>query len=395
MTVERLPYRDPNTDVILQGYQELGMRPTDVNGENQLGSMLSQTISKNGSRMSTNRAFIRPFRQRKNLFIKTQVYVTKILIDPFTKSAIGVQYTSTLTGDTKIVFAKKEIIVSAGAIESPKLLMLSGIGPISDLFLHGIPVMKNLSVGHNLHDHIGVFGLFGNIESSNSPFPSCQENMGDLNNFFKEHTGPLGSIGLISTTGFLQTKFENRTGIPDVQLLCAGISPIVSHYNKFTIVPTILAPKTRGFVKLNKFRPIWGSPEINQRCMVDDDIQSLKEATKMALRIFNTTAFRQNNFTFISHPLPGCHMFQFNTDEYWDCVIRNFPVLVNEQVGTCKMGPREDSEAVVDSRLRVHGINNLRVVDASIIPIIPRGSLLAPVIMIGEKGSDMIKQDWS
>lgn len=395
LTVERFQHVDPRTNIILRAYQEFGLRQTDINGENQIGSMLAQSTSRNGSRMSTNRAFLRPIRRRNNLFIKNQVYVTKILIEPITKIAYGVQYTSTITGDTKIALAKKEIIISAGSIESPKLLMLSGIGPINELFLHAIPLLKNLSVGHNLHDHMGALGLIGSTGEDFSFLPSCERNMNNLNDFYDQHRGPLASVGPISATGFFQTNQENRTGVPDIQLFTGGFSPILPYYNMFGIIPAILAPKTRGFVRLNKLNPILGNPEINHKCLADADVDTLREATYMAIRIFNTTVFRENNFTLINKPLPGCHMHEYNTDDYWNCVIRKFTFLINEQVGTCKMGPREDSEAVVDPRLRVHGIKNLRVADASIIPVIPRGSTMAPVIMIGEKASDMIKQDWS
>lgn len=397
LNVERFPYVDPNVNIITKGFEQLGYEQTDLNGKTQVGTMLAQSTSKNGSRMSTNTAFIQPIRNvRKNLFIKTQVYVTKIIIDIETNRAHGVEYTSTITGETKTVYARKEVIVSAGSIESPKLLLLSGIGPPEELQKHNIPLIKNLSVGLNLQDHVTNYFLQiipGNRSTSNT---TCQEKLQDLNTYTNQKHGPLSSIGISAVTVLLQTKYEQNPEIPDIQLIFLGDNPLSIYYEKIGIIICLLSPDSRGFIQLNSTDPIWGAPEIHPRYFsAGTDMRRMIDAFRKVMRVFNTTIFRDNNFRLNNVPLLICNKYEFNSDMFWECAIREFTYTEYHPVGTCKMGPKEDKDAVVDSRLRVHGINGLRVIDASIMPLVTRGNTNAPTIMIAEKGSDMIKQDWA
>lgn len=396
LTVERMHYLDNASKVLFDALQELGHESTDVNGRNQQGSMISQTTSRDGVRMSSNGAFIRPIRQsRKNLFIKNQIYVTKILIDHETKRAFGVEYTSSITGDSKRVFAKKEVIVSAGTIQSPKLLMLSGIGPRDELERHGINVIKNLSVGHNYHNHITCRNIIAIVGEKLRDNPDCQRKLNDLNDYLRFNKGPLSSIGVSSVTAFLQSRYAETVNLPDIQILFVPLSAITGYYDEFIIMPYLLQPKSRGYIKLNHTDPIRGQPEMDSRYFSEDgDLKLTIDALQKAVRLFNTTAFKDNNFRLKEISDPPCHQFEFNSDEFWNCTLRQYTILESHSVGTCKMGPKEDTEAVVDSRLRVYGIQGLRVIDASIMPIITRGNTNAPTIMIAEKGSDMIKQDW-
>ncbi|XP_051155532.1 glucose dehydrogenase [FAD, quinone]-like [Leptopilina boulardi] len=394
LPVQRMSYVDNASKILFNALQELGYNSTDINGKNQLGSMILQTTTRNGTRISSNGAFIRPIRRmRKNLYIKTQVYVMKILIDSATKRAFGVKYQSSITGDTRRVFARKEVIISAGTVESPKLLMISGIGPKDELEKYDISVIKNLSVGHNLQDHVSCPNIIARVGENNNP--DCQSKLKDLKDYSHNHEGPLSSIGVSSLSVFFQSQYAEIPNIPDIQIVFMPLSTITAYYNEFTIMPYFLQPKSRGFIKLNHTNPIWGTPEIIPKYFSEDeDMKRTIDGYRKALRLFNTTAFKNNNFRLKEISFSPCNKFKFNSDAYWNCTARLYTNTEYHPVGTCKMGPKEDTEAVVNSRLRVYGIEGLRVIDASIMPIITRGNTNAPTIMIAEKGSDMIKQDW-
>ncbi|KAF3430485.1 hypothetical protein E2986_06927, partial [Frieseomelitta varia] len=392
-SVERFPYNDINNDIILKAWQELGYELVDVNANNQLGVTILQTTSANGTRQSTNKAFIQPIRcSRKNLTIKTESYVTKLLIDSKTKRVTGVEYTSR-NNRTKLntVVVKKEVILSAGSINSPKILMLSGIGPAEELEKYGIQVISNLSVGRNLQDHVMTTGLVIGLN-----FISTYENISmmeeDLSYYSETHRGPLSAAGIVGFCAFAQTSYQHENGVPDIQFLFRGssledflndpveaydtsISPL-SYYNSINILPILLSPKSRGFILLN------------------GNLDVLTEGVEIALKLFDTKSFKKYDFRLIDKPLPGCEEFEFGERDYWKCVIMEYTGTIYHPVGTCKMGPKSDPEAVVDERLKIYGIDGLRVVDASIMPKIVRGNTNAPTIMIAEKASDMIKEDW-
>ncbi|XP_033215763.1 glucose dehydrogenase [FAD, quinone]-like [Belonocnema kinseyi] len=396
LSVERLPDITPDARIILRGLDEFGLKNMDINAQSQLGSMNLQTTSDKGSRASSNKAFLRPIRyQRPNLFIKTRTFVTKILIDQWTKTAIGVEYTNTLTGESGIFMARKEVIVSAGSINSPKLLMLSGIGPIQELQKHGINVIQNLPVGHNLQDHVTFTGIPCQIAGRMIKSPTCPQKLSYLSYYLSTNRGPFSNLGITTISAFFQTEYEQIQGAPDMQLLFRGDSTDAIFYNQFHIYPTLLTPKSRGYITLNETYPTWGAPIIQARYLADEfDMKRLLRGVRITLGLFNTRAFKENNFRFDETPSPSCAAFEFNSDGYWICMIRQYTRTVYHPIGTCKMGPKEDSEAVVDSKLRVHGVNNLCVIDASIMPTLPRGNTVAAVYMIAEKGSDMLKEKW-
>ncbi|KAK9299911.1 hypothetical protein QLX08_007215 [Tetragonisca angustula] len=411
-SVERFPYDDKNNDIILNAWHELGYEYVDVNAKTQLGIMYLQTTSANGTRQSTNKAFIQPIRcERKNLTIKTESYVTKLLLDSKTKRVTGVEYISG-SNRTKLhtVFAKKEVILSAGAINSPKILMLSGIGPAEELEKHGIQVISNLSVGRNLQDHVMTTGFVIGLN-----FTSTYENISmmeeNLSYYSETHRGSLSGTGTVTSCAFAQTTYQHGNGVPDVQFLFLGssredflnapavsfdvnVTPI-SYYNAIYILPILLSPKSRGFILLNGTDPLWGAPLINPRYFTSNpDLDVLEEGVEIALKLFGTESFKKYDFRLIDKPLPGCEEFEFGEKDYWKCVIMEYTGTIYHPVGTCKMGPKSDPEAVLDERLKVYGIDGLRVVDASIMPKIVRGNTNAPTIMIAEKASDMIKEEW-
>ncbi|XP_033213796.1 glucose dehydrogenase [FAD, quinone]-like [Belonocnema kinseyi] len=395
LTVSNTPILSPSGKIMEEAFNELGHPTIDVNGASQLGIAYSQLTIDNGVRKSTNAAFIRPIRgTRPNLIVKNEIYVTRILIDPFSKKARGVKYTSTKTGISEIVMAKKEVIVSAGAINSPRLLMVSGVGPAGELKKHGIKVIKNLSVGKNLQDHLSTDRVFGIRKNSitDDNIDECKDTFEKFSYYAKRQRGIFSTATPAFITGFLRTEYEKNTNVPDTQFMFALND---QNPNKFYFVVTSLTPKSRGFIKLNATNPVWGSPLVYPRYLTaEPDLKRFIQSIRMVISVFNTTSIEKSKFELDDTPLPPCDKFIFNSDQYWICLVRQFGLSLYHLVGTCKMGPKEDSKAVVDPRLRVYGIKRLRIVDASVIANLPKGNTNAPVIMYAEKGSEMIKEDW-
>ncbi|KAK9299907.1 hypothetical protein QLX08_007211 [Tetragonisca angustula] len=410
-SVQRFPYTDINVEILLNAWQELGYELVDINANNQLGAMNLQTTSANGTRQSTNGAFIRPIRRkRRNLTVKTETYVTKLLVDYKTNRVIGVEYTSA-NNRTKLntVFAKKEVILSAGPVNSAKILMLSGIGPREELEKYGIQVVSNLSVGRNVQDHPGMYGLLTALN-----FTSTSQNISiieDISTYEKTHRGPLSAIGPGTITAFLRTMSQPEDSVPDVQVFFIPSShddflnnpneyfdvPVepFSYYDAISIIPVILKPKSRGYILLNASDPLWAPPLIYPGYFSNsNDLDVLADGIEITLKLFDTESFKKNDFTLINKPLHPCRQFKFGERDYWKCAMVEYTSTIFHLVGTCKMGPKSDPEAVVNERLKVYGVDHLRVVDSSIMPKIVRGNTNAATIMIAEKASDMIKEEW-
>ncbi|KAJ8682938.1 hypothetical protein QAD02_018730 [Eretmocerus hayati] len=411
-TVEWFKFNDQNADLILKAFQEIGYKETDPNAVQQFGSFHVQSTSINGARQSTNTAFIRPIRnKRPNLTIKTESYVSRIIIDPNTKVTQGVEYFTTGCDQPKTVYARKEVIISAGAINSPKLLLLSGIGPANELRRNNIKMIQNLAVGHNLQDHVTTDGFMIVLSNKTATTRSIENIEDDARQWLNNMTGPLAALGSLAAGAFTRTPFERNFRVPDMQYAFDGgnyqdylRNPEVSaetvvlplaYYNGINIRPVFLAPRSRGTVRLNQSNPIWSSPIIDPNYFgVSVDLEAMLAGIRMAQSLFLTKAFKDNGMKLLSQPLPSCKSHKFDSNDYWKCILMEYTNTLYHPVGTCKMGPKYDPGAVVDSKLKVYGVKRLRVADASIMPVIVRGNTNAPTIMIGEKVSDMIKDNW-
>ena len=389
-------------------WKELGYKELDYNSGSQVGVARLQYTIKNGTRQSANTAFIRPIRRkRSNLTIKTNSQVIKVIIDEKSKTAIGVEY---VTGENKVVhrsFASKEVIISAGAIDSPKILMLSGIGPADELEKAGINLVKDLAVGKNFQEHVAASIVTLRLKNESESFEPIETKLQDIDLWFHTRDSRLNVPGIMSPVQFIQTSFDSRPGVPDIQnhymafindTRKTGVNSlyrIFSYYNMLVIETTLITPKSRGWIELNKSDPIWSKPLIYPNFYDHpEDLQKLVEGLNITSRLMHTQTLKTSNFEAVRTPAPNCDKFLSNMTKYYECIAKKYLLPLYHPVGTCKMGPKTDPNAVVDERLRVYGIQRLRVIDASIMPSIIRGNTNAPSMMIGEKGSDMIKEDY-
>ncbi|OAD62856.1 Glucose dehydrogenase [acceptor] [Eufriesea mexicana] len=417
LTVQESPWKTPLVVAFVQAGTEMGYENRDINGERQTGFMIAQGTIRRGSRCSTAKAFLRPIRLRRNIHTAMNSHVTRLLIDPVTMRATGVEFVR--DGSRQIVRARKEVILSAGAINTPQILMLSGIGPREHLRHIGIRVIKDLRVGDNLQDHVGMGGLTFLIDKPVAIVQDRFQAAPVTMHYIANGRGPMTTLGGVEGYAFVNTKFANRSmDYPDIQLHVApasinsdagvqvrkvlGITDEVydtvyrpiANKDAWTIMPLLLRPKSRGTVRLRSSNP-FHSPLINANYFSDPfDIATLVEGAKIAMRISESKVFKQFGSRVHRIKLPGCKHLKFASDAYWECHIRHISMTIYHPVGTTKMGPSSDPTAVVDSRLKVHGIDGLRVIDASIMPTISSGNTNAPVIMIGEKGADLVKNDW-
>uniref|UniRef100_A0A0P5TWX8 Glucose dehydrogenase (FAD, quinone) n=1 Tax=Daphnia magna TaxID=35525 RepID=A0A0P5TWX8_9CRUS len=417
LTVQEPAWTTPLAAAFVEAGVEMGYENNDGNAAKQTGFMLAQATNRRGRRCSTAKAFLRPIRNRQNLHISMHSHVHKIIIDPVTKQATAVRFEK--KGQIYQVNAKKEIIVSAGSVNSPQLLMLSGVGPANHLQSFGIPVIEDLPVGDNLQDHISLGGM---VFTVNKPFGSTEARyytLPALLNYTMNSAGPLASLGGCEGLAWVNTKYADPSGdFPDIEFHFVSGTPasdsgrsirfnngvrddIWEKYYKpvmdkdmWQVIPMLLRPESTGTIRLASSDP-YTAPLIDPKYFSKiQDLNVLIEGTKIGLALGKTEAFQKLGSKFYDAIFPGCEQFTPWTDDYWGCFIRHYSQTIYHPAGTCKMGPSTDPTAVVDPQLKVYGIQGLRVVDCSIMPNVVSGNTNAPTIMIGEKASDMIKADW-
>ncbi len=374
--------RDPNptTVAFLQAAEQAGVpRSKDVNGPDQDGVDLTQVTQKRGRRWSAADAYLKPARKRRNLTVVTGAQALRIILDG--TRAVAVEYVA--DGKTQQEPAQ-EVLVSGGAINSPQLLMLSGIGPPDQLAALDIPVVADLpGVGKNLQDHLAIMDI---VHSKEPVTLAAAESLPNLARFLTLGRGMLTSnIG--EACGFVRTRPE--LDAPDLELVLAPV-PFINHGlapppgHGITIGSVAVTPRSVGELTLRSADP-FTAPRIEPNYLSDpggEDLRVLVEGSKIARRIFDAPAFAR----YVGDPLlPAVR--PTTDDELVEHIRRDSQTLYHP-IGTCKMGT--DDLAVVDPELKVHGIENLRVVDASVMPVIPCGHTHASTVMIAEKAVDLI-----
>ncbi|KAJ8958492.1 hypothetical protein NQ318_002286 [Aromia moschata] len=413
LSVGYAPYKTKIADGILEASQQNGLKHVDYNGPTQVGVSRLQVSMRDGVRESSSRAYLHPIRHRPNLHMKKFSMVNRVLIDPKTKRAIGVDFVR--QGQTFRILAKKEVVLAGGAINSPQLLMLSGIGPKKHLTSLGIPVVSNLKVGYNLMDHIALGGLTFVINETYSLRTDKIITTENLKLYLNHHKGPLSVPGGCEVLVFQDLANPgDPDGYPDMELLFEGGSivsdPIlrrdfgikddiydvvykpIDNAETFMVFPMLLRPKSRGrlMLKTDDYRT---KPMIFANYFAaKEDMATIVKGVRLILNITAQPGLQKLGTRLHSIPIPQCAKYGFGTDQYFGCMAKHFTFTIYHYSGTCKMGPSSDKRAVVDPRLRVYGVKNLRVVDASIIPEIPAAHTNAPTFMIAEKGADMIKE---
>lgn len=408
-------YGDVN-QMLLNAVRELDVPILEnINGDKFIGYGIAQGTVDKGRRMSTSKAFLSPIKNRSNLYVMKSTRADSILLKG--TRAVGVRVTLK-DGSSIEVKASKEVILSAGSIGSPQLLMLSGIGPKHHLREMGISNTVDLPVGKNLQDHIVWMGLLLTFKNQNATPPSPTRILDEAYEYLMHNRGlyvsaPSDLIGFInvhdSTSKYPNIQFHHgyvpqwRTDMVYTFLSIFNIgkeitkemAEIVTESDMINVMSVLLKPKSIGELRLRSKNPA-DPVRINANYYSEqEDLETMLKSVEFLKKMVNTETFKQNGVLLRHLNITGCRHTKPDSEEYWKCNLRHTSFTLFHPVGTAKMGPQSDTTAVVDSRLKVHGIQGLRVIDASIIPTITSGNTNAPVIMIGERGADFIKQDWA
>jgi choline dehydrogenase-like flavoprotein len=371
------------TKAFVRSCQEIGLAfNADVNGAEQDGVTYYDVTQRNARRESSATAFLRPAKKRPNLTVKTRAIATRVLVE--SGRAVGLQFRTKDSLET--VRANREVILSGGAVNSPKLLLLSGIGPADELREVGIDVIHDLpGVGKNFQDHMDAY-----ITAETTPVSFNEEDrpLRAIRGTFQYllfKTGPLTAC-VAEAGAFIRSGDDVRS--PDIQIHCLP-AYVIDHGRQrvrghgITINTCNLRPRSIGSVKLRTANPL-DHPLIDPNFCADPyDWHVSIEGFKWGRKILAAESFQP----FIKKEyMPGA---DFTSDEDIKRYIRQWSKTDYHPVGSCKMG--SDDMAVVDTQLQVHGLDGLRVIDASIMPTLVSGNTQAPSIMIGEKGAAIIR----
>lgn len=380
LCVSDLRYVNPLTRAFLSATSEIGFAANpDFNGASQDGAGLYQVTHRNAKRHSAADAFLRPAMKRGNLKVLTGAQATRVTTEG--GRSTGVAWLR--DGRAEQALATREVLLAGGSVNSPQLLMLSGVGPAEELKRVGIAAKHNLpGVGKNLQDHPML--SVGYVCKKRVSLDTA-ETFWNIARYLAVKSGPLASN--VAESGLFA---RTREGLdrPDLQLLFGpayyrnhGITRMKGSY--FGFGPTLITPESRGEITLHSTDP-QAAPAIRANYLAtSNDMKTLVAGVRLARQIAHAKAFDE----FRGDELPeGAGA---KTDEEIAEFVRRETETLYHPVGTCKMGG--DEMAVVDAELRVHGIDGLRVVDASVMPRVPAGNTNAPTMMIAEKAADMIR----
>ncbi|XP_020294039.1 glucose dehydrogenase [FAD, quinone]-like isoform X2 [Pseudomyrmex gracilis] len=404
VSISDLRWNSEFADIILEAIKELNHNVTNLNSQMATGFMKAQLTMENGKRWSSDQVLNHKY--NPTLVVLTHARADKILVN-LDKKAEGIEFVR--FGNKYTAIAKEGVILSAGAVESPKLLMLSGIGPRKHLEDLNISVINDLPVGQFLVDHVltGLDLVVLNTSLGLNLFDIL--NPISAINYFLFGEGPWTSAGIEVLGSFYSALHTNKSAPPDLQLMVLplgasedhgfilkntiGISDEVyneyfaslSYENTVTIAPVLLHPKSNGEIQLRSNDPA-DKPLIDPKYLSNkDDIDTLVEGLYFMKELLNTSVMRTNGVSLNKKPFPGCKNHVFDTRDYWRCYVQHLTLTSYHPAGTCRM------DNVVDASFKVYNMKNLYVVDSSVLPSLPSGNINAAVIALAQKAAIMFK----
>jgi choline dehydrogenase len=390
LPINDLDWRDPICEAFIEGAQQLGIpRNRDYNGAQQAGVSYVQRIVQNGRRVSAARGYLKPAMKRSNLTVRTYAHATSIVLEG--KRAVGIRYNKGgRDGTPTEVRAAKEVILCGGAVNSPQLLQVSGVGPAKLLGELGIAVKHELrGVGENLRDHYAprFVARVKNAETINE----LSHGLKLVGEVLKYAITRKGILSLNPTLVYVFWKSDERVDNYDLQLTFTpasykeGVQSKLDDFPGMTIASWQQRPDSIGWVRAKSADP-FTAPLIQPNYLAaESDRQVLLAGMKLARRLLHSPALGKY---YDREEFPGA---QAQSDEDLMTAAKQRGTTTFHLMGTCRMAPDSDPTAVVDDQLRVRGLEALRVVDASIMPTMPSANLNASVLMIAEKAADMIR----
>ncbi|XP_019767992.2 glucose dehydrogenase [FAD, quinone] [Dendroctonus ponderosae] len=404
LTIGRYRYQPPFAWDVLKAGEQIGYNVSnDLNGERFNGFAVAQMNSRKGMRLSLAKAFLRPHRSNPNLHIMLNSTATKILLHAqgASKRASAVEFA--YKGQMFTVRASKEIILSAGAVQTPQLLLLSGIGDKETLDAVGIEQVHDLpAVGKGLQNHVS-FELVASINQASLN----SLNMETVSEYVRNQSGPMSSTGLAQVTARVHSE-QATPDDPDIQFYffglgpkCAksGLSDELTDDNQTThvsIYPTYLHSKSKGYLGLHSKDPFAPPKIVANYLTAEEDVIGLRAGIRIAQRLINSPILREKYDMRLEKDSYGScsEQHEWDSDDFWECAIKVKTGHENHQGSSCKMGRRSDPESCVNQQLQLYGVDSLRVIDASVFPTLPSANPQASIVMVAERGARFIKEHY-